>query len=53
LTPSRGFSSRVLAASNNAADARRAYEDFLALWKDADGDAPIAAQAKAELARLR
>jgi len=30
-----------------------AYQDFLALWKDADPDIPILAQAKVEYARLR
>jgi hypothetical protein len=29
------------------------YEDFLALWKDANPDLPIYRQAKAEYARLR
>ena len=33
--------------------ARTAYEDFLALWKDADPDIPILKQAKAEYAKLR
>jgi tetratricopeptide (TPR) repeat protein len=34
------------------ASARKWYEDFLALWKDADTDVPIYRQAKAEYARL-
>ena len=34
------------------ASARKWYEDFLALWKDADTDVPIYQQAKAEYARL-
>src|SRR6267154_1869032 len=33
--------------------ARKSYEDFLTLWKDADSDIPIYRQAKAEYARLR
>jgi hypothetical protein len=33
--------------------ARGAYQDFLALWKDADPDIPILKQAKAEYARLQ
>jgi outer membrane protein assembly factor BamD (BamD/ComL family) len=33
--------------------ARKSYEDFLTLWKDADSDIPIYQQAKAEYARLR
>ena len=32
--------------------ARSSYEDFFALWKDADTDIPILQQAKAEYARL-
>src|SRR5271167_2177446 len=33
--------------------ARAAYQNFLALWKDADPDIPIYQQAKAEYAKLR
>ena len=33
--------------------AKAAYQDFLALWKDADPDIPILKQAKAEYAKLR
>jgi len=33
--------------------ARTAYQDFLALWKDADLDIPIYKQAKAEYAKLQ
>jgi hypothetical protein len=33
--------------------ARVAYQDFLALWKDADPDIPILIAAKAEYAKLR
>jgi tetratricopeptide (TPR) repeat protein len=40
----------VLAA--DLGKARRAYQDFLALWKDADSDLPIFQQAKAEYAKL-
>jgi eukaryotic-like serine/threonine-protein kinase len=35
------------------AEARSAYADFLTLWKDADSDAEILKQAKAEYANLR
>jgi len=35
------------------AAARKSYEDFLTLWKDADADIPIYQQAKAEYAKLR
>jgi hypothetical protein len=34
------------------AKARSAYQDFLALWKDADPDIPILKEAKAEYAKL-
>jgi hypothetical protein len=30
-----------------------AYQDFFALWKDADPDIPILKEAKAEYARLQ
>jgi len=33
--------------------ARTAYQDFFALWKDADPDIPILKQAKAEYAKLQ
>jgi hypothetical protein len=33
--------------------ARAAYQDFLALWKNADPDIPILKQAKAECANLQ
>ena len=42
---------RVLAGDVVAA--RTAYQDFLALWKDADPDIPILKQAKAEYAKLK
>ena len=35
------------------ASARKWYEDFQVLWKDADSDVPIYQQAKAEYAKLR
>ena len=41
---------RVLSGDN--AGARTAYQDFLALWKDADPDVPILKEAKAEYAKL-
>jgi hypothetical protein len=33
--------------------ARRAYEEFFALWKNADRGIPVLAQARAEYAKLR
>jgi tetratricopeptide (TPR) repeat protein len=32
--------------------ARKSYQDFFALWKDADPDVPFLEQAKAEYAKL-
>jgi eukaryotic-like serine/threonine-protein kinase len=43
---------RALKLSGDAAMARKAYEDFLDLWKNADPDIPIYRQAKAEYAEL-
>jgi len=42
---------RALALSGDKANAKSAYQDFLALWKDADADIPIFKQAKAEFVR--
>jgi hypothetical protein len=38
--------------NGESAAARKSYQDFLTLWKDADSDIPILKQAKAEYARL-
>ena len=43
---------RAYAMSGDQAAARKQYEAFFALWKDADLDVPILAQAKAEYAKL-
>ena len=43
---------RAQKLSGNDAAARKWYEDFLTLWKDADPDIPVYQQAKAEYARL-
>jgi eukaryotic-like serine/threonine-protein kinase len=43
---------RSLVLSGKKDNARRAYQDFLTLWKDADPDVPVFKQAKAEYARL-
>jgi hypothetical protein len=37
----------------NIARARTAYQDFFALWKDADPDIPILKEAKAEYGKLK
>ncbi len=44
---------RARALSGDNAGARAAYQDFLALWKDADPDVPILKEAKAEYAKLQ
>jgi len=44
---------RALAAQHDATNARTAYQDFFALWKDADPDIPILKEAKAEYAKLQ
>jgi eukaryotic-like serine/threonine-protein kinase len=44
---------RARALSGDQAAARTVYQDFFALWKDADPDIPILNQAKAEYARLK
>jgi len=44
---------RAYALSGESVNARKAYQDFLALWKDADPDIPILKQAKAEYAKLK
>jgi serine/threonine protein kinase/Flp pilus assembly protein TadD len=43
---------RAYAMAGDNAKARTAYQDFFALWKDADPDIPILQQAKAEYAHL-
>jgi tetratricopeptide (TPR) repeat protein len=43
---------RAAQMSGNIDEARKHYEDFLALWKDADPDSPLLKQAKAEYAKL-
>jgi predicted Zn-dependent protease len=43
---------RAQALAANTAAARKAYQDFLAAWKDADPGVPILKQARQEYARL-
>lgn len=43
---------RAYALSGDTAKARTAYQDFFAIWKDADPDLPILQQAKSEYAKL-
>ena len=44
---------RALTASGDRTRSAAAYEDLLALWKDADPDVPILQQAKTEYAKLQ
>jgi len=44
---------RAYALQGNTAKAKAAYQDFLALWKDADPDILILKEAKAEYAKLQ
>ena len=43
---------RAYAAAGETEKSRQAYQDFLALWKDADSDIPLFQEAKADYARL-
>jgi hypothetical protein len=43
---------RAFVLSGDTAKAKIAYQDFLALWKDADPEIPILKQAKTEYAKL-
>ena len=43
---------RAYAIAGDTAKAKAAYQDFFALWKDADADVPILNEAKAEYAKL-
>jgi len=47
-----GFA-RAYALSGDTAKARTNYQDFFALWKDADPDIPILKEAKAEYAKVQ
>ena len=44
---------RAYALEGDPAKARAAYQDFFALWKDADPDIPILIAAKSEYAKLK
>ncbi len=43
---------RARVETGDAGGARTAYQDFFALWKDADPDVPILKEATAEYAKL-
>jgi len=44
---------RAYALAGDKVHSRTAYQDFLALWKDADSDVPVLQKAKAEYAQLQ
>ena len=44
---------RAWALAGDSARSRKAYQDFLAIWKDADPDIPILQEARQEYAKLR
>ena len=44
---------RAAALSGDTATARKSYQDFFALWKDADPDLPVLVQARKEYEALR
>jgi tetratricopeptide (TPR) repeat protein len=44
---------RARAISDDAAGARTAYQDFFALWKDADPDVPVLKRARLEYEKLK
>jgi len=58
LQIARAYAMQAASEQGTAADAARAkaraaYQDFLALWKNADPDIPVLKQAKAEYAKLK
>jgi tetratricopeptide (TPR) repeat protein len=44
---------RAYVVKGDSAKAKTAYQDLLAMWKDADADLPVLVQAKAEYAKLQ
>jgi tetratricopeptide (TPR) repeat protein/predicted Ser/Thr protein kinase len=44
---------RAYALQGDAGKAKAAYQDFFAVWKDADGDVPVLKAAKAEYEKLK
>ena len=44
---------RALAMKGDTPGAKKAYQDFLAGWKDADPDVPVLVEAKAEYAKMK
>ena len=44
---------RAAIIRNDTAEARKLYEEFFALWKDADSDLPILIEARSEYAKMK
>ncbi len=44
---------RAAVLNGDTAGARKAYQDFFALWKDADADLPVVTQARKEYEQLK
>jgi hypothetical protein len=44
---------RAFVMAGDKTSAKAAYEHFLSLWKDADGDTPVLEEAKAEYGKLQ
>src|SRR6185369_5505457 len=44
---------RAAVLQGDVAKARRAYQDFFALWKDADSELPVSTAARKEYDKLR
>ena len=44
---------RAYTIQGDTTKARATYQDFLAIWKDADPDVPILQQARAEYSKLK
>ena len=44
---------RAAALTGDVSKSRKAYQDFLALWKDADSDLPVLPEAKQEYEKLK
>src|SRR5262245_58690881 len=51
--PAHLWLARAAVIQGDLAKARKSYQDFLALWKDADQDMPIMIEAKKEYEKIR
>jgi eukaryotic-like serine/threonine-protein kinase len=44
---------RALAMQGDSSGAKKAYQDFLSAWRDADPDVPVLVEAKAEYGKMK